>query len=75
MSMATRIQKLTKLAAWQTLEAQYPKVRDLHLRKLFSDDPKRSGRLASEAVGIYFECSKHRITGFEALSVKEKLCV
>jgi glucose-6-phosphate isomerase len=62
MSMTTRIPQLTKLAAWQALEAHYPKVRDLHLRKLFADDPKRGERLATEAVGIYFDYSKHRIT-------------
>ena len=53
---------LTKLAAWQALEAHYPKVRELHLRKLFADDPKRGERMTVEAVGIYFDYSKHRIT-------------
>jgi glucose-6-phosphate isomerase len=62
MSMTTSIPQPTKLAAWQALEAHYPKVRDLHLRKLFADDPKRGERLAAEAVGIYFDYSKHRIT-------------
>jgi glucose-6-phosphate isomerase len=62
MSMTKSIPQSTKLAAWQALEAHYPKVRDLHLRKLFADDPKRGERLAAEAVGIYFDYSKHRIT-------------
>jgi glucose-6-phosphate isomerase len=62
MSMTTSIPQSTKLAAWQALEAHYPKVRDLHLRKLFADDPKRGERLSAEAVGIYFDYSKHRIT-------------
>jgi len=60
--MTTRIPQFTKIASWQALEAHYPKVRDLHLRKLFSDDPKRGERMAAEAVGIYFDYSKHRIT-------------
>jgi glucose-6-phosphate isomerase len=30
---------LVRYAAWQALEALYPKVRELHLRKLFADDP------------------------------------
>ncbi|MEJ2477383.1 MAG: glucose-6-phosphate isomerase [Desulfobacterales bacterium] len=60
--MTTSIPQSTKLAAWQALVAHYPKVRDLHLRKLFADDPKRGERLAAEAVGIYFDYSKHRIT-------------
>ena len=62
MSMTTRIPQLPKLAAWQALEAHYAKVRDLHLRKFFADDPERGERLATEAVGIYFDYSKHRIT-------------
>jgi len=34
----------------------------LHLRDLFANDPKRGERLTAEAVGIYFDYSKHRIT-------------
>ncbi len=60
--MTTRIPQLTKFAAWQALEAHYPKVRELHLRKLFADDPRRGERMTAEAVGIYFDYSKHRIT-------------
>jgi glucose-6-phosphate isomerase len=62
MSMATSLAPLTSLAAWQALEAHYSKVREVHLRKLFADDPKRGERMALEAVGIYFDYSKHRIT-------------
>ncbi len=47
---------------WQVLKTHYLKVRDLHLRKLFADDPKRGKRLTVQAVGIYFDYSKHRIT-------------
>jgi glucose-6-phosphate isomerase len=61
--MTTSIPQLTKLPAWQALEAHYPKVRELHLRKLFADDPERGERMTAEAVGIYFDYSKHRITG------------
>jgi len=60
--MTKKIIPLTKLAAWQTLKAHYPKVRKLHLRKLFTKDPKRGERMRAEAVGIYFDYSKHRIT-------------
>jgi glucose-6-phosphate isomerase len=62
MSMAISIAPLTKRPAWQALEAHYPKVRELHLRELFADDPKRGERMTVEAVGIYFDYSKHRIT-------------
>jgi glucose-6-phosphate isomerase len=60
--MTKSIPQLTKLAAWQALKAHYPKVRELHLRQLFADDPKRGERMTAEAVGIYFDYSKHRIT-------------
>ena len=60
--LAERPAPLTKLAAWRALEAHYPRVRDLHLRKLFADDPKRGERMTVEAVGVYFDYSKHRIT-------------
>jgi glucose-6-phosphate isomerase len=34
----------------------------MHLRKLFADDPKRGERMTTEAIGIYIDYSKHRIT-------------
>ena len=60
--MTATISPLTQRAAWKALEAHYPKIRELHLRKLFADDPQRGERLAVEAVGIYFDYSKNRIT-------------
>lgn len=53
---------LTELAAWQALQTHYPIVRELHLSSLFREDPQRGERMAVEAVGIYFDYSKHRIT-------------
>src|SRR5271167_3092988 len=53
---------LVQLPAWKALEAHYAKVRNLHLRKLFADDPKRGERMTAEAVGIFFDYSKNRIT-------------
>jgi glucose-6-phosphate isomerase len=60
--MTTNFSQPTKLAAWQALETHYSKVKDLHLRKLFADDPMRGEHLKAEALGIYFDYSKHRIT-------------
>src|ERR1017187_1588984 len=62
MRMEISIPPLTTLPAWQALETHYSKVRELHLRKLFADDAKRGERMTAEAVGIYFDYSKHRIT-------------
>ena len=58
----TPIETLTAGAAWKALGAHYPQVRESHLRKLFADDATRGERMAVEAVGIYFDYSKHRIT-------------
>ena len=60
--MTTRIQSLSDCAAWKSLKAHYGKVRALHLRNLFADDPTRGERMATEAVGIYLDYSKNRIT-------------
>src|SRR5262249_48819048 len=60
--MTARIQSLTARPAWKALEAHHGKVRDLHLRKLFADDPKRGERMTAEAVGVFLDYSKNRIT-------------
>src|SRR5215468_5516378 len=52
----------TKLPVWKALEAHYGKVRELHLRQLFADDPTRGERMTAEAAGIYLDYSKNRIT-------------
>jgi len=48
--------------AWKSLEKHHKKMAGLSLRQLFSEDGKRGERLAVEAVGIYFDYSKNRIT-------------
>ena len=58
----TAYTSLTTSAAWKALEAHYQNIRELHLRKLFADDATRGERMAVEAVGIYLDYSKHRIT-------------
>src|SRR5947209_8376364 len=58
----TNLTPLTQRPAWQALEKHYQEMRDVHLRTLFADDPKRGDRLAAEALGIYFDHSKNRIT-------------
>ncbi len=52
---------LTASPAWNALASHHSKVGDLHLRKLFADDPKRGERMAVEAAGIYLDYSKNRI--------------
>jgi glucose-6-phosphate isomerase len=52
----------TERRAWNALVTHHQKVRDLHLRKLFADDLKRGERLTVEAVGLYLDYSKNRVT-------------
>ena len=48
--------------AWNSLEVHYHKIRDVHLRQLFVDDPARGERFTAEAVGLYLDYSKNRVT-------------
>src|SRR6267154_2408366 len=67
MSMAANPQpqakkRATKPSAWKALAAHYKTISELHLRQLFADDPKRGQRMAIEAVGLYLDYSKNRVT-------------
>jgi glucose-6-phosphate isomerase len=53
---------LREYPAWKKLENHYTSIKGLHLRKLFADDPKRGERLTAEAIGLYLDYSKHRVT-------------
>jgi len=53
---------LTARPAWKALQAHYEKIRDFHLRTLFADDAKRGERLTAEAVGVFLDYSKNRVT-------------
>jgi glucose-6-phosphate isomerase len=48
--------------AWQALERHHAEIGDRHLRDLFKEDPDRGERLTAEAVGLYLDYSKNRIT-------------
>ena len=60
--MTTSIKPLAKRPAWKALTAHHRKVKELHLRDLFAEDPRRGKRLTAEAVGIYLDYSKNHIT-------------
>ena len=53
---------LKQRPAWQALATHYEAIKNVHLRQLFDDDPQRGERLACEAVGLYLDYSKNRIT-------------
>jgi len=60
--MDPQTQLCTERPAWKALVANHQKIRDLHLRKLFADDPTRGKRMTAEAVGLFFDYSKNRVT-------------
>ena len=65
--MAAQAQPLTKPprtrnTTWSALASHYKTVSKLQLRQLFADDPQRGERLAVEAVGLYLDYSKNRVT-------------
>jgi glucose-6-phosphate isomerase len=72
--MATTVKAtpLTQLSAWKALESHYEQIKDVHLRSLFADDAERGERLTAEAVGIYLDYSKNRVTD-ETLKLLLKL--
>ena len=52
---------LTQRPSWQALEPHYRKIKDMHLRELFAEDPQRGECMTCEAVGLYLDYSKNRI--------------
>ncbi len=53
---------LTASLAWQDLKDHHQKIQDVHLRQLFTDDPKRGERLTVETGDVFLDYSKNRIT-------------
>ncbi|RSL14903.1 glucose-6-phosphate isomerase [Edaphobacter aggregans] len=60
--MATQLVPLSERAAWKALQAHFEQIQGKHLRELFAEDAARGGRFTAEAVGIFLDYSKHRIT-------------
>ena len=53
---------LRKRPAWTALNEHRTDTRGVHLRQHFAEDPQRGKRFTTEALGLYFDYSKHRIT-------------
>src|SRR5262245_2114936 len=68
MAMRARVLKqeeigpLIERKSWKMLRDHYKEISGAHLRDLFAGDPTRGERLATEAVGIFLDYSKNRIT-------------
>src|SRR5271165_78730 len=48
--------------AWKDLQAHYEKIKNVHLRQMFADDPQRGTRFTAEGAGLYLDYSKNRIS-------------
>ena len=59
---AAAITPLVERPTWRALRAHYEQASKLHLRDLFAADPGRGERLSLEALGLYLDYSKNRIT-------------
>lgn len=53
---------VNRRAAWSGLSVHARSMRRKHLRTLFTTDPERGTRLSADAVGLYLDYSKNRIT-------------
>lgn len=56
------VSPLRQRPAWKALQQHHAEIQNLHLRRLFAEDPERGEHFAFEAVGLYFDYSKNRVT-------------
>jgi glucose-6-phosphate isomerase len=60
--MKAKIKPLTQRPSWKALAAHHKQIKNLHLRELFAADSTRGERMTVEAVGLFLDYSKNRIT-------------
>jgi len=53
---------LTSRPAWHSLKTHAERIRPLHLRDMFANDPGRGEQFVVDDLGIYLDYSKNRIT-------------
>jgi glucose-6-phosphate isomerase len=53
---------LPKSQAWKALKGHFKEIQGLHLRDLFANDARRGETMTTEAVGIFLDYSKNRVT-------------
>jgi len=54
--------KAATTATWKALTAHHQQFGSIHMRHLFADDPKRADRFSLEAVGLFLDYSKNRVS-------------
>lgn len=52
---------LKESPAWGALQAHYERIRGIHLRQLFAEDPNRGARFVAEGADVFLDFSKNRI--------------
>lgn len=52
----------TNLPEWRALNSHFDLVKGWHLRDLFDADPTRAERLSLDAIGLFLDYSKNRVT-------------
>lgn len=62
MSTSTATDGLTSRDAYQALQSHHAEIKDKHLREWFAEDPQRAQTLSLEALGLFLDYSKNRIT-------------
>ncbi|WP_442506706.1 glucose-6-phosphate isomerase [Novipirellula sp. SH528] len=62
MSNSTATHGLTSRDAYQALQSHHAEIKDKHLREWFAEDSQRSQTLSLEALGLFLDYSKNRIT-------------
>jgi glucose-6-phosphate isomerase len=60
--MTTQSTSLLEQPAWQGLKQHAKEVSKITLRQLFDTDPERGTRFTTEAVGLFLDYSKNRVT-------------
>jgi len=62
MSEKSVIKPLTQRPAWKALATHQKRIAKLHLRELFAADKQRGEKLTAEAIGLFLDYSKNRVT-------------
>jgi glucose-6-phosphate isomerase len=53
---------LTETKAWQDLTSHFNLIKDIHIKDMFGSDPDRAARFTVQALGLYVDFSKNRLT-------------
>jgi glucose-6-phosphate isomerase len=59
---APALPPLVTRSSWKALERHHQELRNVHLKSLFAADPDRGTRMTAEAVGVFLDYSKNRVT-------------